>query len=650
MMVVCGIAFLRFYFMILNVWKLPPSPTSTIFQDAWYELSLTQALRRSVAIDDPSASGVPLHYHWFSNAHAAATQELSGVPAPQVVLHLWSALMLLTLLFVTAAATERILQGAGGDDPPAARWWAGPLAAFLATALPAAMFLGVPRLPAIDDGFVPSSTSGVLALVVVLAFVGPALDLLHGLGGRGAWLLLLLLIALGAGTKPSLLPVVACGGLLVGLAQWVKTRKFPVVPALLTLLPVLMIPIAALAVIGSRGGSRLQLFQTLALDPALDEAAGNPPSLPGHGGWLAPALASGSGHVWAVGLGLFALFVLTELPRLLGLASPFSAALRRDPGTWWCTGVVGSGFAGLWVLAHPGYSQHYFWRIVIPLGVVLSVTMVVRLLPENPRRTLPAVVVVVGAGIATAAVSAVADPLQIIPIPPQLVQYAVSDRLVPYAEAAAVLVVTLLVLRFFSARLGWAPVPAVALVTCFSCAVGTTVVGFDLARTVQYRAHLSVVDRASPRYVTGDEQRAALWLNKHSGAEDIVAINVFCVRTHYRPSCRHVSFWVAGLTGRQLLVGPWAYTERSLKEYGLGGVVEYQRLASPWPDRVALSLTAVRSPSSTVISELERRGVKWIYADRRATEVSPLLGKFATLRYRNDDVLIYRLDGRMGKG
>ena len=99
-----------------------------------------------------------------------------------------------------------------------------------------------------------------------------------------------------------------------------------------------------------------------------------------------------------------------------------------------------------------------------------------------------------------------------------------------------------------------------------------------------------------------------------------------------------------GLTGRQLLIGGWAYTEQNLTTYGRGGDKRYTRLASPWPDRVTLSLRAVRSPDSVAIFELERRGVRWIFADRRATEVSPELEKFATLRYRNDDVLIYRLD------
>jgi hypothetical protein len=40
---------------------------------------------------------------------------------------------------------------------------------------------------------------------------------------------------------------------------------------------------------------------------------------------------------------------------------------------------------------------------------------------------------------------------------------------------------------------------------------------------------------------------------------------------------------------------------------------------------------------------LERRGVRWIFADRGATTVSPRLADFATLRYRNTEVLIYQV-------
>ena len=545
-------------------------------------------------------------------------------------------------MFAVAAATQRIVQGDGGQPASPALWWPGPVAALLAGALPAALFLAEPRLPAIDNGFIASSLSGVLALVVVLAFVGPVLDILHGRAGRGTWLLLVVLLALGAGTKPSLLPVVACGGLLAMIALWVRTREFPRTAAIVTLLPLLLIPVAAVAVFGSTDGSRVQLLQTLSLDPAFDEAVGHADSLPGRGGWLAPDLAGASSDVWVVALGLLALYVLTELPRLIGLAGPLGS-LRDDPAMWWSAGVVGSGFAGLWVLSHPGYSQHYFWRIVIALGIVLTVAMIARLLPASPGRGWPAVAVVGLAGIGVGA--AFTYPWPLMPVPVEEISYDMTDRLEPYAVAAAIVAVTILLLRLWSGRRGWTRVPALALVACFVCAAGATTAVYDLGRSVRLATEGDpIVSPEDSRYVSGDEQRAALWLNEHSDEDDLVATNVFCVPVGYRTGCHHASFWVQGLTGRQLLVGGWAYTEQNLTAYGRGGDVRYHRLPSPWPDRVALSLRAVQSPNAEVISELERRGVRWIFADRRATLVSPALEELATLRYRNDDVLIYRLD------
>lgn len=631
MVLVGGAAFVRLFATSLRITPLPPHATST-FQDVWYELGLTQALTHSVAISDPQVAGVPLHYHWFSNAHAAATALMSGVPTPEVILHLWLVPMVLTLMLAVAAATERILQGPA-DYPQLRHWWAGPIAAIFVGVLPLELFLSNPRFPAIDNGFVTSSTSGVLALVVVLALVGPVLDLLHGRSRPRTWVLLAILLALSAGTKPSILPVIACGSLLALIVQWVRTRRLVHTTLMLVLLPLLIIPIASLAVIGSTGGSRLQLFETLSLDPAFTRAAGAAVSQPGHGGWLAPGLANGPAHVWPVGAGLFLLVLLIELPRLIGIAALTSAKTRQDIGVWWCVGVVGSGYCGLWVLAHPGYSQHYFWRIVIPLGIILTVTSIVRMLSDRPGWIVPAVVAGT-AGLGTSiAIYLHAQP----PSDP------VGQRLLPYAFAALMLAIVVVILRLLSGR-GMTPLPAVAVMTIFICAAASLPATQDLYGPVHDTLTGRPLDRPlANRYVSPDEQRAALWLHDRSSPDDVIATNVFCSPARYTKNCWHVGFWVSALTGRQLFIGAWAYTEKSMAAYGRTDDVNYQRIASPWPDRSALSLQAIRSPSTTVIADLERRGVGWIFADRRATKVAPDLGKYATLRYRNADVLIYEL-------
>ena len=648
MIAVTAVGFLRLYSIALDLWPLPPKASSVIFQDAWYGMGLSQALSRDVVIDDPAVAGVTLHYHWFANAHVSATRSMSGLPAAEVSLHLWLVGMVITLALAAAAAAERILEGAGGEPRRSVAWWAGPLAALMVVALPAAIFLGEPRLPAINNGFVHSSPSGILAMVVVLAVVGPVLDVINGHGRRGSWLLLLTLFVLSAGTKPSLLPVFACGGLLLTVVQWLQTRQRPTVPILLTVIPIALTGIAAIALIGSADGSRLQLFQTLALDPAFSLAAGIDVSLPARGGWIQPGLENGPDGMVSLALGLFALFVLTELPRLLGLLGPLTGRMRHDPGAWWCAGVVGSGWCGLWVLAHPGNSQHYFWRIVIPLGMVLTVTMIVRLLPEPPRRSFLAIAVVGLTGLAMAAIYADPDPVfdlvvQVVepvePPPPM------PDRLQPYVIAGVVAIVVILIVKVFSWRLKRAQGPVIALLAVFVCAVGVGSAAIDLRAAVRYsRADLPVVDRSSSRYVSSAEQRAALWLNANSDPDDVVATNVLCVPARYRPHCRHASFWLSGLSGRQLFIGSWAYTEANLAAYGKADdEVQYQRRRSPWPDRVALSLDAVRAPSRATITALQRRGVRWIFADSRATAVSPALKDLATLRYSNREVMIFEL-------
>jgi hypothetical protein len=635
MMSVFVIGLLRLVLTRLVQQPLPPHATN-IFQDVWYELSLTQRLAHSVTIGDPEVAGVPLVYHWFSNAQASATASLSGVPSYEVILHLWPVPMLFTLALAVAAATERILEGPHGSAPNR-RWWAGPLAAFLAAGLPVALFLSQPQIPGIDNGFVVSSTSGILAMTVVLALVGPVLDLLRGRASPGTWALVLLLLVLSAGTKPSILPVVACGSALTGLVEWARTRAFPRVAAILTVVPVVLIPLAALTVMGSTSGSRLQLFETLSLDPAFQRAAGATVGLPGHGGWIAPGIAAEPARMWPLVAGLLALYVLTELPRLLGILGVADPTLRRDPGTWWCTGVVASGFCGLWVLAHPGYSQHYFWRIVIGLAIALTVATAVRLVPPvvRAKQLLPAVSVTCLVGICVGlSVVLVGSGRDV----------GVARRLLPYGAAAVVLAVLLAAMRRWRAHdpTRRAGLPALTVVVAFCFAAGIPAALGITAPAGNDSTDASAADAATVRYTSEAEQRAALWLGEHSGPDDIIATNVFCSPPRYRPGCRHVSFWVSALTGRQLLIGGWAYTAENLTEYGHGSQT-YQQHRSPWPSTVGLSLAAVRDPNPRVFAALRHRGVRWIFADRRATAVSSRLDRYATPRYANSEVRIYEI-------
>lgn len=637
MMAVAALAFLRLWVNALQQTVLPPHQ-STVFQDFWYEIALTAHLGHQVTISDPAVAGVPLKYHWFSNAHAASVQALSGSTTPEVVMHLWPVAMLFTFVFAVAAAAERVLQGAEelSGEVIKRRWWVGPLAALLVAVFPVTLYLGWPQVRGVDNGFVVSSTSGILALTIVLALVGPVLDLLHDRGRRGTWVLLGLLLLLSTGSKPSILPVVACGAALAAVVQWAQTRRFPRTAATLSLISLLLIPVSALALIGSTGGSRLQLFDIVLLDPAYGIATGTSTNLPGHGGWLVPGLAGGSAQVWGVATGLVLLYVLTELPRLLGLLGLADRTLRVDPGTWWCSGVVASGFGGLWVLAHPAYSQHYFWRITIGLGVVLTVTTAVRLVPPQVRwPEVRSALLGFGAGglVVGLVAMSVTSPVE-----------SISRRLLPYVAGFVVCSVLLAARRFGPARLRVARrVPTLVLITVFVVLTSAPYTVWSYAVTVGPAVvGAPPSDGPSERYVSADEQSAALWLQHNSAVNDVVATNVFCAPTEYQPGCRHVAFWVAALTERQLYYGAWAYTAESLSAYPQTST-DYQRGPAPRPARLDLSLRAVRAPTPAVIGQLRQQGVTWIFADGRATQISPQLEQYATLVYENADVSVYRL-------
>jgi hypothetical protein len=291
------------------------------------------------------------------------------------------------------------------------------------------------------------------------------------------------------------------------------------------------------------------------------------------------------------------------------------------------------------VLAHPAYGQHYFWRIVIGLGMVLTVTSAARLVPPaSDTRKIRPDLLVLGIGGLVTGVGLLRTEL--------VDATSVGARLLPYAVAMAVLLLLLTVSRLRHGRLGTRvgrglPVLVVATCFCITAAVPTAVGRFG--RSVGSALVGTPSGGPSSRLVTGAEQRAALWLKAHSAPADVVATNVFCAPQAYHRGCRHVSFWVSALTGRQLLLGSWAYTEKSLSAYAHEDN-NYQLGPSPWPERLAASLAAVRSPTPAAISRLQQYGVDWIFADRHATRVSPALGRYARLSYANSAVSVYRLD------
>jgi hypothetical protein len=338
---------------------------------------------------------------------------------------------------------------------------------------------------------------------------------------------------------------------------------------------------------------------------------------------------------------LLVVWALTETPRLLSLAGLAARPLRTDPGVRWACGVVAGGYGAMWVLAHPAYSEHYFWTVTVAFGTMLAITNAVRLLPAS-RRASSLVVPIVLVSLPAAAAVYIASRWPRARLSGST-RAVIIDRLGPYAVALGALVVAVLIvllLRVVAPR--WS-LPLLSAVTVFA------LVATVPASAVQLRRGRG--DRFDPlpkvgrdyQYVSPEQSQAALWLNRRTAPTDVVASNMFCwPMGKDTPDCLINSAWLSGISGRRLVLGDLTYTSASQAAYD--GTRPPNRMPAPWPERRQLSTRAVENPTPQVLGRLRREyDARWVFADRRATPISPKLAQLADLRYRSHNIEIYRL-------
>ncbi len=648
MAVVILLALERTARVVLNSPALPPKP-SVLSPDTWYNSAIAYEVARTLRPQDPFVVGQPLRYHWFADAHVAATAKLAGVPIVNAMVTLWLVPMVVVILLATAAAAQHILDWPGSAGPDgvrlsdARRWWVGPLAGFFCLVVTPIWRLGIPAIPRVGNGLVRSSPSGVLAIALILGLAGPVLDVARGRAQRRTWVVLLLLLGASAGTKPSILPVVLCGAALVVAVDLVRARRLnrPMlgVGALAVVLMLATFPVLA----GSTGGSHIQLFAFVRLDPSYARLLHGKIELPGAGTWLVPALATHHRQAVAIVGMLLLIWLLTETPRLLTLVGLASKPVRRDPGTLWISGLLVSGYVAMWSLSHPGFSQHYFWTVTTALAITLTVANAVRVLPDDLRGwrlTLP----VAGFGllgiIATTAGRGHRVSLR---APTSTV---ILGRLRPYGIVllgVALTVVLVLLLRRYAHP--WS-LPLLTAVTAFALCAALPGAYSDVVHARAPR--LTPVSRVekSGGYVSPEQQRAAVWLRQHSNPNAVVATNMLCWPLGATgPHCRHNVMWLSGISGRRTVLSDWTYSAASMSRYN--ATVPYTDLPSPWPYRQRLSLATVVSPTPDNLRRLTTLyGAAWLFVDDRATSVSSSLARLASLRYHSEHISIYHLRQR----
>ncbi|MFI7602626.1 hypothetical protein [Actinoplanes sp. NPDC049681] len=592
---------------------LPPADT-VYYPDLMYHLALVHEMTRSMPFEVPQLAGDPLRYHYLSDADMAAASMITGIAPTTVLLRLWMVPIGATAVVVLAALTRDV----------SGRWWAGPPAAGVAL-LGLPLVLGAPIQAYGGTSLSFSSPSQTYAMPLLALLVTIAVGVLRGERLGAAWILVPPLALACAGAKSSSLPPLVVGLLLAGVAVARDRVRLRATVALLGLVVAAMLLGMRLFAGGGAGTLGVQPLSLLRwMEPYTTTLGRFDGVVPG--GLLPPGVRQADAGGRYLIAGIIVWWLVFQSPRLLGIAGLPARGLRRDPAAWLLAGTTAAGTGAAWLLWHPSASQLYFFLCAAPFGAVLTAWLLAGL---TRRWWVPA------SGFVAGAAWAVLAPA----VPPPQDQTSVAEwgwtlalpalHTLPFVAAAAVV---LLILRKRPRAL--------------AAAVVAAVLGAGLATGVAVSVEETLrAGREQPptaRLLTQEEMRAALWLDDHAGVDDLVATNVHCVPMGRYEPCDARAFWVAGLGGRRTLVESWAYSDAALAANGLDGL-KYVLQPPPDPVRYELNQRVFTEAYPVGLRALRAAGVRWLFADSRAGEVSPDLARLARLRYTSGPVGVYEL-------
>lgn len=605
---------------------LPPSDRA-VYPDVLWHLGLAAEATRDFPLRTPHvADAGTLHYHWFSNAHVAASALMTGIDVQTIMLRLWVLPMALLFVVLTAALAERI----------SGRPWAAAAAAWVAlptTTLPFWPAI-VPDLTHLS-GYSPSQ---LFAYPVVLLTLHALVDVVRDRRRRWGTLVVAGIGALGcSGAKSSALPVIL-GGLVLALLAGLVLRRLRLRLLMLTLAGLLMTSAALTLVSGGDSGADIQLLSSLTILAPYRQLARELPDfatlLPGglFDGPVGPLLLVALLAATVIGaLRTFALVVvLVQRP------------LRGDLGAWLLAGVCASSLVPFFALGHQGYSEYYFVYTTIPVGsALLAWSCSVSL--EGRRVSTRAVAVTAAASAAVTVTIAALTFARPLPSTPTAMATTVRTFLLQLLIIAVVAAGVVLVagrrhpqqsrvgparrhpIRPAAGRLHpyLMPLATVALIAALAgSAVATTVAGRSAAPKAE-----------APSEVAREQGEAALWVRAHVPLDALTAINTHCLEgAGLGPDCDSRRWWLSGLSGRRVLLESWSYVPAAAH-------VGYYD-----PALYALNQSAFAAPTSAVLARMQALGVSWLVAERLPGEiVSDRLDSLATRRWSNDLVTVWQL-------
>lgn len=593
--------------LAVSLWRITPLDHHLRwYQDMEWHVAISAAAMNQVPPTDPqSAAEGMLSYHWFSNAHGAALSLAGGVDVDAVSVVVWFipvALATLGLAYEMGLALSRSALVAA-------------LAPVLIAVPPVALFSKAINTGA-TTALLWASPSHVFSLPLCLLLTWVVIVILRAprvpvpLAGLG-----LLLALMGPGTKVSILPTLM-GGLGVVTLHAIWRRRGVVRPVVLGAVGGAVVVGTAPLFAGGGGGSIFLLGATARqLQPwrALQRAGREP------------------------GFDVLALFVVALLATyaVVLLVGAIDDVVARAM----FIGMFLVAVAAMFALAHPSLSQIYFMRGMQPVRAVFIAWGFVALFNGARRRsgTWPTVILMAIAG-------AGAFALGTVWLRTDLYRHLAPLRMSRIAPIAVVLLALAVVGIVLLARRTRHPRAAFTL--------AALVLGYSLAAPGLSAAHTMSPKRAPvakpanpPRNtspLTQDELAAGRALAEANPDGTLVATNVHCLAVVTVDHCDARGFWVSAISRSPVDIGAWGYSSSARTRNGVGG---YRYMRQPYYDTKAFAQNerAFSAPNRQVLDALAARGVRYLYADSRASRVSPELADLTTTIFSSPTVSVYEL-------
>ena len=352
----CMLMVLLVYRGYMVNYPLPPSG-APYYPDLMWHMGLIHEATRSVPLLTPqSVADGTLRYHWFSNAHIAASTLMTGTDVAVAFLRLWILPVVVLVVLLTAVLAHRV----------SGRPWVGALAGWLV--VPTLGYTFWPGMVNPSNHLSPLSPSQVFSTALALLLVITLADL----------------VRTKVGPEPPRSSSRSSPRWRPAAARALPSRSYSVVWA-----PPSWPPWSSGATVSCCSGpvsswpfwlpSHWRSWQVATPGRASNSFRPCPSLRPTArssraGPTSAPACSTDSftrraGPVLLVALLL--IVVLTYGRLLAGFIPFFQRALRTDLAAWLLAGLCLTPFIPFFVIAHSGYSQYYFLFGAIPFGSAL---------------------------------------------------------------------------------------------------------------------------------------------------------------------------------------------------------------------------------------------------------------------------------------